>query len=1203
MAAQPEHDFAADSRELTDALEALTSSTTPLVIGVRHHSPALAAVMARLLDDFAPDRVLIELPVEFAHWLTWLGDPGLRAPVALAAARADGAGMSFYPFADFSPELEAVRWAVARGVPVEPFDLPAGTRLEAAFKTRTGARDDAQPGLTAALYKMGRTDDFESLWDRVVEVHAPGASAESLRRAALYVGWALRRDSAEAEGVSDYDQLRETFMRERLRALGAFEGSQRIAVVVGAFHGPALLSEPSFYAPVTHVAGVDEVVTALIPYAFELLDSRSGYPAGIRDPMWQQAMFCALRDQAPLDEVIADTLVRICRSIRTSGHVAGIPDADAAMRMAMNLANLRGLLAPGRQELLEAIQTAMGQGEQLGRAHVLARALEQTLVGRRRGQLAGGTPRCGLYPHVIELFGALKLPGPASTSADEQIMRLDPLRSDLDRRRHVALQRLEACGVPYAEEQQRQAVGLGETLTRAWSVNWQPSTEAMLEMAGVWGATLEQAATGALKIQENRLRASDAWTASAMLEAARRAAECALIELTRELLRELEGPFLEQADLVRILDALVFIEQLERGHIPGLDSHGFDGENAARRSAFLAAALRALEALTGSDQLNDARALIALVSLFQHQEAHDALGHGKLAWLVACMADDGSPLMQGAGCAARHLMDAEDMASFSQRLGSWLDAAVEPAAMVILSKRLRGVLVAAGPLLESSPECLEGLVGRVGALADVDFLRRLPALRDGFDVLSPAARSRFLTTLDDAFPASLDPRGHTHAFTLADAPELLAMWASANLAGQQALAHLGTIALAQTAASTAPIGAAPIGARHPHKSNTSNGNSQSPLPPDLPHEITSLERWRLILGREREKLSGRAAGAARALDELYGQGQGEGSHGGLGGDGGGQEQSYPTTRAWADDLEELFGAPVRDEVLGKAVELGRSAAALELDAENVTPSVELLERVLALKGSLSEGQMARLRKLIDRIVRELVKALATRVKPALTGVLSPRTTRRKGGPVDLKRTIEANLKTTRPKEGGGFEIVPEKVYFKTRNRPATDWHIVLVVDVSGSMEASTIYCAMMAAIFFHLPAVSVSFLAFNTEVIDLSERVDDPLSLLLEVQVGGGTHIARGLRYAREITKVPARTLVVLVSDFEEGYEVSGLIQEVRTLVESGVKALGVASLDDAGKPRFNRAIAEMVAGAGMPVAALTPLELARWVGEQMHAR
>jgi Mg-chelatase subunit ChlD len=150
------------------------------------------------------------------------------------------------------------------------------------------------------------------------------------------------------------------------------------------------------------------------------------------------------------------------------------------------------------------------------------------------------------------------------------------------------------------------------------------------------------------------------------------------------------------------------------------------------------------------------------------------------------------------------------------------------------------------------------------------------------------------------------------------------------------------------------------------------------------------------------------------------------------------------------------------------------------------------------------------------------------------------------------------------------------------------------------MEASTVWAALTAAVLAGVPAVSTHFVAFSTEVLDLTDHIDDPLSLLLEVRVGGGTNIARGLRHARELVTVPSRTLVVLISDFEEGGPVGPLLGEVRALVDAGCQVLGCASLDDEGRPRYSAGVAGQLVGAGMPVAALSPLELARWVGERV---
>jgi Mg-chelatase subunit ChlD len=293
---------------------------------------------------------------------------------------------------------------------------------------------------------------------------------------------------------------------------------------------------------------------------------------------------------------------------------------------------------------------------------------------------------------------------------------------------------------------------------------------------------------------------------------------------------------------------------------------------------------------------------------------------------------------------------------------------------------------------------------------------------------------------------------------------------------------------------------------------------------------------------------------------------------------------------------------VRQEVLGQAAIQGRPTAILELDPEAVQPSVELLEQVLSLKGGLPEAQLARLRALVARVVEALVQALAVRVRPALTGLTLARPTRRPTGRLDLRATIGRNLRTARPDPAGGpARLIPEIPIFRTRGRRAMDWRVVLVVDTSGSMDANTIHAALMAAILTGLPAVTVHFVAFSTEVVDLTERAHDPLGLLLEVKVGGGTNIAKALRYARTLVTAPTRTLLILLSDFEEGGAPGPMLAQIRDAVGAGVRALGLAALDEQARPNYNVAIAEQCVAAGMPVAALTPLALARWVAEQIR--
>ncbi|MCT9107381.1 DUF5682 family protein [Streptomyces mirabilis] len=1210
------------------ALEALAECREPFLIGVRHHSPALAAAVPGMLSAAAPEVLLIELPEEFAPWLKHLGDPATVPPVALAGSREHG-GVVFLPFAEFSPELAAIRWAREAGVPVVPFDLPLAARdaeeraREVAEEPGAGQAGDGRGRLAAALRARagGRAED--DLWARLVESGAPGAAAEELRRAALLVGWALRADTGE-DAVDPYDLRREANMRGRL----AEYSGRRTAAVIGAFHAPALLragsgsvgsgaglvrsgagAVGSGAGPVGSGAGavrsgaglaedVPSVITSLVPYSYPLLDERSGYPAGIRDPEWQRGVFRAAGEPGRLDELLTATAVRICAAVRDAGHPSGPADAREVVRVARDLATLRGLPAAGRGELVEAVQTVLTQGQLLGRGRVVAAAMEQVLVGDRQGRLAPGTPRSGLGPAVEGLLAELSMPSPAAPARRE--LRLDALRSELDRRREICLRRMAICRVPYGEEAGVAGVGDGAALTTRWTVTWTPSTAAMLDVTGVHGVTLEQAAGGVLARRRAAERRDGGPTAAQVLAGLEDAARCALPGIASERLTEVAELLPASGTLPELLGGLDLLSRIDAGHVPGLPAPWEKARIEAAYDELGAAGVRALDGLTGSTDTADARALVDLATRV------DGAGGGlRLADALGRLDGDGTPLIRGAAGAARVLLGLREATEFGTRLASRVDGAVTPELRSDLAAFLRGTLLAAGPLLETG-EAVDPLLERVESLTDRAFLDRLPALRAGFDVLAPAARSRMLAAVEDRTGRAVGE--------LPDAvaePGFLARMAAADLAGRTALATAGLDPLGTDATPTShqtphdnpgvPHKSAVPSSPAVTDSRAVTNNPVIPNNPPVPNSLGPGDRWRLLLGRARQ-LTGRPGRIARALDELYGSGRGEGvGEPGDDGAGGGSEASFPDVRSWSEELTALFGPGVREEVLAAAADAGRVDALQELDPASARPSVELLRTVLSYAGGMPEQQLARLRPLVARLVKELTDALAHRLRPALAGLAHPRPTRRPGGPLDLARTVRANLATARRDPAtGAVTVLPERPVFRTRARKAADWRLVLVVDVSGSMEASTIWAALTASVVAGVPALSTHFVAFSTEVVDLTDQVDDPLGLLLEVRVGGGTSIARGLRHARSLVTVPSRTLVVLISDFEEGGPVGPLLSEVRALVDSGCHVLGCASLDDAGRPRYSAGVAGQLVAAGMPVAALSPLELARWVGERM---
>ncbi|OEJ36049.1 hypothetical protein BGK67_29490 [Streptomyces subrutilus] len=1189
----------------------LAACRAPYLLGVRHHSPALAALVPELLDASGADVVCVELPADFQPWLDHLADPETLAPVALAGTGRDGR-LAFYPFADFSPELAAIRWAAAHGATVLCCDLP----LSADAWTLPDAAADpsphgAVPGhgpapardrtFADALTAAGTGRDGEDMWDRAVEVLAPGCAPEAVRRAALGVGWALRADAATVPAT---DLARESHMREVIA--GALAAGHRVAAVIGAFHAPALLGVPAAAAPAATAAadaatapagprraagrgrpsgaggqGGEQAVTSLVPYSFDLLDSRSGYPAGIRDPLWQQAVLQAGGEPRRVREAASVAVTGVCRELRGAGHTAGTGEAAETLRLACDLAVLRGLPAPGRGELLEAVTTVLGQGEPLGRGRALARALEAVVVGTARGRITPHAPRSGLGPSVEAELTELRLPGPDEPAPRE--VRLDPLRSALDGRREILLQRLLVCGASYGEPLDVATTGDGTALGTKWRLSWTPSVPARLDLAGVRGVTAAQAAAGTLRDTARRAAADGGPTPAQILAGLAAAARCDLPELVDARLHEAATVLPRTATLPELLDALDLLEALHRGHLPGTGA-GSRATAAALGVDLLEAAVRSLPGLAGSADPADAAALVALAD----RAAAHHLGL-RTDEALAALAASASPLIQGAALAVRVLLDLDPAARLGERAAGWIDGATAPDGRRALTRRLGGVLTAAGPLLQSSPAALTPLLDRVEHLGDQEFLDRLPALRGGFDTLSPAARDRLLHTVGERLGDRVD-------LALDAPPALLALWAAADAAGLAALAELP---LPDTAVPARDRTRAPAPAPE---------TAGAPRPPAAAGpRLAPADRWRLLLGRERDRLPAGARRYAHALDELYGAGRGEGSsdldggRGGAGGQGGGREASFPTAREWSQELEALFGAEVREEVLGGAAEAGRTDVLAQLDPASVRPSVELLSSVLSLAGGMPEAQLARLRPLVRRLVDELAKELATRLRPALSGLATPRPTRRPGGRLDLARTLRANLVHSRRRADGSVVVVPERPVFSTRASRESDWRLILVVDVSGSMEASVIWSALTAAVLGGVPTLSTHFLAFSTQVLDLTDRVDDPLSLLLEVRVGGGTHIAAGLAHARTLMTVPSRTLVVVVSDFEEGAPIGGLLGEVRALAASGAHLLGCAALDDTGTPRYSVPVARQLVAAGMPVAALSPLALARWVGDRLR--
>src|SRR5438105_7092871 len=365
----------------------------------------------------------------------------------------------------------------------------------------------------------------------------------------------------------------------------------------------------------------------------------------------------------------------------------------------------------------------------------------------------------------------------------------------------------------------------------------------------------------------------------------------------------------------------------------------------------------------------------------------------------------------------------------------------------------------------------------------------------------------------------------------------------------------------------------------------------------------AVARWRLLLGRFADRCLGAAGGQSggqagkqanygrmdRVLEYLYGREytrRGVRSDGERGADLSASELTIPE---WLHDVRELFPSDTVEIIERHALDrYGMTELVTDEEVlQKLEPNYELLKAVLSFKHLMQGKVLETARQIVRKVIEELRRKLARQVRAVLWGRLNRlrRSRLKVFRNLDWHRTIRANLKNYDKKRK---RLILEKLLFFSRIEHHMPWHIIMAVDCSGSMMDSVIYSAVMAGIFKGLPALRVTLVAFDTSVVDLTDHVDDPTELLMNVQLGGGTDIAGALGYCETRVQSPTRTIVVLVTDFFEGGSAPQLLASIKRLREAGVRVLGLAALDATAQPAYDRQLAERCVAAGARVAAAT---------------
>ncbi len=295
---------------------------------------------------------------------------------------------------------------------------------------------------------------------------------------------------------------------------------------------------------------------------------------------------------------------------------------------------------------------------------------------------------------------------------------------------------------------------------------------------------------------------------------------------------------------------------------------------------------------------------------------------------------------------------------------------------------------------------------------------------------------------------------------------------------------------------------------------------------------------------------------------------------------------------WLGDVRALFPSDIVSVIQQDAIEK-RGLTQLLFEPEtlkSVTPSIEMVATLMALKGHIPERTKETARELIATVVEEIKSRLENDIQQVVKGALNrkQRTPLGSGAQsIDWKYTIQRNLKNY---DRERKVVIPERFYFYERERKSTNWTIILDIDQSGSMADSVIYASIIGSIFASLPALNTHVIAFDTEVVDLTEQCqDDPVDMLFGIQLGGGTDINRSLGYCKPFIENPDKTIFILISDLYENGNEAAMMRKMKELKEDGVKVISLLALSDDGVPSYDERNARRLASMGIPCFGCSP--------------
>jgi hypothetical protein len=492
-------------------------------VPVRHHSPACATALQRLLDEVQPAAVLVEGPREFDALLPLLADARTRCPVAIFSQASEDAPAWFFPLCDSSPERVALLHAHAKDVPAHFIDLSPSLRPRLKEEGSHSLMDEsrlAHSTWVQTLVEKTGCRNHDELWERLFELRTFDQLGDWRGFFREVHAWcALGRASWSEDAIeADGDLAREECMaQEILRHRKLHQGP--LVVVTGGFHTSGLLATLRSGRKVGKVPTPDTTTSPwLIRYGFRELDALTGYASGMPSPAWQQSLWEGFRnrEQTPSLGACRTFLLQLGRTLRHGGvgEPVGTPAVEAAIVQAQRLAQLRGLVAPGRSELLDAAHSCFLKEARTDARTGFSHEVHQLLGGTAMGDIP---PSSSSPPLVEDTRRQARAARVDLDDTSRRTVKLDLHRKPAHRERERFFQLAAFLEIPLAAWQTGPDLlnGIGmDRLFSQWQVAWTPMVESSLYELSSQGSTLQSLAARKISeelsgSEENRPQCSD----------------------------------------------------------------------------------------------------------------------------------------------------------------------------------------------------------------------------------------------------------------------------------------------------------------------------------------------------------------------------------------------------------------------------------------------------------------------------------------------------------------------------------------------------------------------------------------------------------------------------------------------------------------------------------------------------------------------